>query len=169
MLKCGQIITIGQTKEGRQQIIDKLDAKPPEVDSRVMLKVKADTGENGNVLPIRCLKQMYPKDLDPCDGLQQASVQLIAANGANMEHNGYIDIPLRLDNSEWVNARFYVCDMLGPAISSCELSEKLGILKVSKSKNISAVNTIPEYRAQNPKIDIIRNKETLKELYPKCF
>ena len=84
ILECGQV-TIGEIK-GRQQIIVKLDARPPDVDCRVTLKVKADTGANGNVLPLRVLKQMYPKDIDPCDRLQRASVQLIAANGTPMEH-----------------------------------------------------------------------------------
>ena len=61
VLDCGEIILINEvTAEGRQSIMAKLNAKPKHVKCRVRLAVKADTGANGNVLPIRCLKQMYP-------------------------------------------------------------------------------------------------------------
>ena len=167
---CDEIILINEvTAEVRQSIMAKLNAKPKDVNCRVRLTVKADTGANGNVLPIRCLKQMYPGESDPCQRLKQTSVKLVAANGTKIDNFGFIDIPLQLDNSDWYDARFYVCDMQGPPILSCDLSEKLGIVEIAKSKNISVVNDTKACEVQPPKIDVVRNKEKLKELYPKCF
>lgn len=39
-------------------IMVKLSAKPKSVKQKVRLKVKADTGAKGNILPLRCLKQI---------------------------------------------------------------------------------------------------------------
>ena len=87
VLDCGEIIVINEvTAEGRQSIMAKLNAKPKDVKCRVRLTVKADTGANGNVLPIRCLKQMYQGEYDPCQRLKQSSVKLVAANGTKIDH-----------------------------------------------------------------------------------
>ena len=56
--------------------------------------------------------------------------------------------------------------MQGPPILSCDLSEKLGIVEIAKSKNISVVNDTKACEVQSPKIDVVRNKEKLNELYP---
>ena len=66
-LDCGSIefsetnvAAILNLKGERQVIMAKLDVQPPNITRNVTQKVKADTGSNGNILPIRCLKQMYP-------------------------------------------------------------------------------------------------------------
>lgn len=173
VLDCGEIIVVNVsevTADERQSIMAKLNAKPKDVQCQVTLRVKVDTGANGNILPLRCLRQMYPNEADPCSRLGQSRVRLVAANGTFIEHFGHIDIPLQLDASDWFNARFYVCDIAGPAILSCDLSEKLGIIEISKSKNISNVTSYSHYDIDSSCSDkVIRDKENLKELYPKCF
>ena len=101
--------------------------------------------------------------------VKQISVKLVIANGTKIDHFGFIDIPLQLDNSDWYDARFYVCDMQGLPILSHDLSEKLGIVEIAKSKHISVVNDAKDCEVQSPEIDVVRDKEKLKELYPKCF
>ena len=176
VLDCGEIIvSVNECNEyERKSIMAKLNAKPRGVSKRVTLTVKADTGANGNILPLRCLKQMYVDDPDPCTKLVKSEVKLTAVNGTNIVNIGYIDIPLQFENSEWANVRFYVSDISSPPILSCAFSEKLGIIKVSKSKYISVVNNnctkdVPVSDNKQQGNACIRDKDTLKELYPACF
>ena len=83
---------------------------------------------------------MYPNVNQPQNLLAQSSVRLTAVNGTNIEQLGTIDMPVRFENSEWLTARFYVCNTNGPAILSCNASERLNIISVTQSKNISVVN-----------------------------
>ena len=175
VLDCGEIIvSVNECNvNGRQSIMAKLNAKPKDVAKRVTLTVKADTGANGNILPLRCLKQMYVNEPDPCSRLKHSLAKLTAVNATDIKNLGSIDIPLQFDKSEWTNCRFFVSDISSPPILSCDLSEKLGIIKVSRSKLISVVNNC--CKQENVNNDVlhdnvcIRDKETLKELYPSCF
>lgn len=49
-----------------------------------------------------------------CLRLAKSNSTLKAVNGTNVEHLGYIEIPLQFDGSNWIEARFYVCDIDGP-------------------------------------------------------
>ena len=140
VLDCGELTISDISANERQSIMVKLQAKPPDVQQKVNLTVKADTGANGNVLPLRCVAQMYPNDPNREKRLKPSSVTLTAVNGTKIEHYGTLDIPLKFDDSDWQFARFFVCDTSGPAILSCDLCEKLGIICIPKSKSISVVN-----------------------------
>ena len=148
----------------RQSIMAKLEVRPPDVQRKVSLRVKADTGANGNLLPMRCLKQIYPDQNKWQSLLSKSNVRLTAVNGTKIEQFGYIDLPLRFDGSEWLSCRFYVYETDGPAILSCDASEKLGIVHISNSINISATEN-----AQRPSATPIPNTRVLKELYPDRF
>ena len=158
-------VEISEVKDGtRQSIMAKLQVRPPNIARKATLTVKVDTGANGSILPMRCIKQMYPSREEQCKHLTPSSVKLTAVNGSNIEQMGYVDIPLCFDKSEWLNERFYVCETDGPAILSCDMSEKLGIVSVTDSKSISVVGStnVPEHQE-------ITNVDALKEMYPKCF
>ena len=62
------------------------------------LKVKVDTGAQGNILPVRTFKRMYPELLDDSGfpssrHLRHRPTILTAYNGAAMTHHGTIVIP----------------------------------------------------------------------------
>ena len=159
VLDCGELnicpVKVNDNDD-RQSIFAKLNVKPPDVYKKVTLRVKADTGANGNILPLRCVKQMY----ENIPSLSQSSVTLRAVNGTILSHLGYIDMPVNFDNSEWYLTRFYVCDTTGPAILSCGMSEKLGIVKVSNSHSISYIE------GESVDKNTIANLQTK---FPECF
>ena len=88
------------------------------------------------------------------------NVKLTAVNGTDIPQIGFIDMPVQFENSEWVNTRFYVCQTDGPAILSCSVTEKLGIIQVSDSCNISVV------QSENCPIP---DCGSLQTMYPECF
>ncbi|ELU07520.1 hypothetical protein CAPTEDRAFT_208740 [Capitella teleta] len=75
---------------------------------------------------------------------------------------GTLNLTTKFDDLGWITCKFFVCDKDGPAILSCDASEKLGILRISNSKNISAMKrTTPD-----PHIPDVM---TLQKLYPDQF
>ena len=172
-LNCGSVqfdrtnvSIITNSKGERQVILAKLDVKPPNIARKVTLTVKADTGSNGNILPTRCLKQMYPNaEKNFASLLKPTCDTLTAVNDTNLHTYGTIEMPTSLDKSPILNLVYYVCDTNGPAIISLDASEKLGIIEVKESKNISSIRE----KCEMPSNTLIPDVETMKKLYPKCF
>ena len=121
------------TQDERQAIMVKLDVRPPKITRKVTLTLKADTGANANVLPTRCLYQMYPDAGEHKRLLQPTTTRLTAVNDTNIHTHGTIKMPVKLDKSKWINLLFYVCDTQGPAILSCDATERLGVITVKNS------------------------------------
>lgn len=172
-LNCGSIqfsetnvATVTNSKGERQAIIAKLDINPPNVLRKVTLKVKADTGSNGNIIPTRCLRQMYPSaNNDFADILKPTFATLTAVNNTNIHTLGTIELPTSLDKCSVMNLLFYACDTNGPAILSCDASEKLGIITVKESKSISSIHE----KNETSSLVSIPDVSTMKRLFPKCF
>ncbi|ELT90287.1 hypothetical protein CAPTEDRAFT_205069 [Capitella teleta] len=75
----------------------KIDARAPKVTQKVKLNVKADTGANENILPIRCLKQ---KEKDHATALQSSSAILTAVNGSTLKQIG-MQVLAQLHGKRW--------------------------------------------------------------------
>lgn len=161
---CGTIMidSIDNHEHTRHSIIAKIDVKAPKVTQKVILKAKADTGANGSILPIRCLKKMYPDAEDRSTVIQPSSAILTAVNGSTMKQYGTLKMQVKFDDSSWITCKFFVCETNGPAILSCDVSEKLGIVSVSNSSNISSMKqTTPD--------EPIPDVTALQKLYPERF
>ena len=92
---------------------------------------------------------------------------------------------IQFDESEWVTARFFVCETTGPPILSCSMSEKLGIISVSQSKLISVVkcadadvaksdvtkcsDDVKGVKLSGDCETVIRDRDKLREVYPDRF
>ncbi len=166
-LDCGSIMLCATSKstdsnDERQSIMVKLDVRPPNIKQKVTLKVKADTGANGNVLPTRCLRQMYPNVSKHQALLKPTCTRLTAVNDTNIHTYGTIQMPVKLDNSEWIELLFYVCDTQGPAILSCDATERLGIISVSESRNVSVADAKPTSTQ-------ITDIDALEKMFPDRF
>ena len=88
------------------------------------LKVKVDTGAQGNILPLRMCPAKLDSDGFPIPGsLSPSNVQLTAYNGTSIRQYGKMTVPCSYD-SERIDTEFYVSDSAGPAIlglPSCRL------------------------------------------------
>ena len=127
------------------------------------LKVKVDTGAQGNVLPIRIFRRMYPKKLDSAgypkqDNTQRQNTVLTAYNGSKIPHHGTLKIPCTYKEYSEVT-EFFLADVEGPAILG--LPSCLKFKLVSLNCSIKAVNT--------HLITTIDTKEDLQGLYPDRF
>ncbi len=173
LINCASAVTLPETvisalqdKSERQSIMVKLDMQPPKITRKATLRIKADTGANGNILPTRCLYQLYPDTSMHKSVLKPTQTRLTAVNDTEIHTHGSIKIPVKLDNSRWLNLTFYVCDTTGPAILSCDAAEKLGIIAVAKSPNISAIQQEENTAEVKPPIP---DSTTLETLYPDRF
>ncbi|ELU13661.1 hypothetical protein CAPTEDRAFT_190238 [Capitella teleta] len=104
---------------------------------RRTVKVKVDTGAQGNTLPLRIYHQLFPDDIGT-DGLPSQKTQAKARNVRLKAYNGTL-IPcfgqVRLQcldhNSRWSSQTFFVVDVEGPAVAGLPMAEKLGLVILS--------------------------------------
>ena len=119
---------------------------------------KVDTGAQGNILPLRVYKKMYPDDIGK-DGLPMSTSPnletLTAYNGTTIRQYGTITIPCRFEESTWRNTTFYIADTPGPIIFGLPTCESLGLVQMN-----CAIETLPAH---------VDNFNKLKAMYPDRF
>ncbi|KAJ8044300.1 hypothetical protein HOLleu_11732 [Holothuria leucospilota] len=103
-----------QESEASASIGIKVDGKPP------TLRVKIDTGAEGNVIPMHVIKNFYPEFVNktgkplskiakPCD------TRVTAYNGGTIPHYGTCTISCSYNNKH-ISTDFYIAEVQGPAI-----------------------------------------------------
>jgi hypothetical protein len=117
---------------------------------RHFVNMKIDTGAMGNTLPLRVIKKMKPdqKHIKATKG-----TRLIAYNDTEITCHGYIEMPCRHNDGDWVTHRFYIVDVPGPAACGLPMSEALGLVTVNCSINIpppTSINSIEDLKKQYP-------------------
>jgi len=83
-----------------------------------MLKMKVDTGAQGNILPLRIYRNMFPEHIDDYGlptGTTPPPTKLTAYNGTPIRQHGVCSIKCSYGDKE-TNAMFYVAGVNGPAI-----------------------------------------------------
>ncbi|XP_014673091.1 PREDICTED: uncharacterized protein LOC106813467 [Priapulus caudatus] len=160
--------------ENRDEIFSDLDIiVPGRKDRNASLKVKVDTGAQGNTLPIRIFRRMCPQMLTP-DGYPRADrvrnramtlQTLTAYNDTTIKHYGSIGLPCSHNNKNVV-AEFYIVECDGPAILG--LLSSLALKLVSVHCAITAKPQKP-VASQRPGIPAIRSVRDLQGLYPDQF
>ena len=127
------------TKKVREKVFTTLTIKLPESDSsQCALWLKIDSGANGNVPPLRKLKQMYGEDalvtckqIKPTPGLSMTSY-----NGHNIKCHGKLILPCKYKSSQSYDETFYVVDAPGPSVFGLPTSQRLGLISI----NVDTVN-----------------------------
>ena len=123
------------------------------------LRVKVDTGAQGNVMPLRTFQRMYPSSLDteglPVRGsLQHRDTILTAYNGQPILQYGTTRLRCEY-NSNWCDADFFVADTPGPMI--------LGLPSCHTLRLVTLNCAVREVDTQ------LNSKEDLQRQYPECF
>ena len=139
------------------------------------LKLKIDTGAQGNILPLHTYRRMFPRNLTT-SGYPKSThvtcrpeVKLTAYNGGEIKQHGAISLMCRYKHSEWHNVDFYIAESEGPAIlglASCKLMNIVSVLCDDIGIDVSAVN-----RSNIPvsAMSEIHNIEDLKSAFPQSF
>ena len=102
------------------QIFASLDIILPNRKGVHELKIKVDTGAEGNTLPLRTFQQMFPEHVDrngqPRPGtIQKEAAVLTAYNGSSIPQHGPIQIQCAY-KGEWRRVKFYIVTSNGPTI-----------------------------------------------------
>ena len=110
---------------------------PQDTHKNTILKTKLDTGAQGNILPTRLYRQMYPHNLNHHGSLRPGSLSpsdviLTAYGGSQIKHHGTVTIPCSY-RGENARASFYVTDTPGPAIIGLPTSTDLKLLPLNFS------------------------------------
>ncbi len=126
-------IKIGQIKkDNRTEAFASLDIKLPQFPGTHKLNVKVDTGVEGNTLPFRMFRQMFPRYMDskghPTSNIvTESCTTLTAYNGSRIEQYGVTSINCRHNNGPWSDTRFYIVESEGPAINELPSSRDLSL------------------------------------------
>lgn len=118
-------------KPVRDEAFVKIQLDPPHIDHRYpTLKVSVDSGAQGNVLPLRVYKNMFPGQLDE-DGFPTGTTpnqtKLTAYNGTQIPQHGVCSTKCSYGDRK-TDAVFYVVDVTGPAICRLPTSGELHLL-----------------------------------------
>lgn len=143
-----------------------LDIKPPGLkEGSYTLKMKIDSGANGNTLPMRIFEKLYPSQTNRRNVLKtEASTKLTAYNGQEIPCMGYMQMPCKRGKQmTWHSTRFYVVDVPGPAVVGLPTSTLLQLLTLS-------VDAMIENQSPSPAMpSTIRSVTDLQRLYPEQF
>ena len=137
---------------------------------RANLKVKIDTGAQGNTLPVRMFREMYPEKVDSAGVPWRNAVKnrhvVLTAYGTKIPQYGAIQLQCRYDGGKWIDTDFYIVDSEGPAILGLpsSLDHRLVTLhcEIKKLKEDSSL-PITTNRVPKPD-DSVRCVNTVEEL-----
>ena len=150
-----------QFSKSRSEAYATVSIKPGRNQKQAKLRGKADTGAQGNVMPLRTFRNIYPNRVDqngkPTD-TTASNVKLTAYNGTTIPQHGTITIPCKY-NGEWKEATFYIADTAGPVIFGLKTCVALGLV------TMNCVVNADDQSINQP----ICSAEKLREIYPDRF
>ncbi len=167
-------------KPGKTEAFARLEAKIPGRSQVTDIKAKIDTGAQGNVLPIRIYKQLFPKNVKNdriIRPLPASRIKLYAYNDIEIKQFGICTIPCTFRDIN-KNIRFFVADVAGPTIIGLPDSQALDLVRLDCS--IATTSIKPEVSpldtqqkvtepTTSPKVTTTLTKDTLKATYPDRF
>ena len=165
-----QSIQVSSVTSHRDEAYAKLSIKLPSRPGTHNLSLKVDTGAQGNTIPLRLFREMFPDQVGkngfPSKKLMASTsgVRLTAYNGTNIPCYGLITIPCKYLDSQWEHTMFYIVDVPGPAVLGLPSSENLRVVTMHCSVNSS--QPASSAQTQKPSINTVND---LKQLYPEQF
>lgn len=136
------ISSVSSTPQQRDEAFVRLKTQLPRRAGQHNVIVKVDTGAQGNTLPLRMFRDMFPdlltKEGTPINKIlkEKGGTKLTAYNGTDISCLGKITFPCRY-RGEWQETGFYIVDVEGPAIIGLPSCEKLKIVTLHCSISAS--------------------------------
>ena len=140
---------------------------------KVNLKCKVDTGAQGNIMPLRIFRELYPDKLDkvgkPLNGvLRPSSTILTVYGGSQVVNAGTLELKHCNYKGKSFSCKFLVTEADGPILLGLKTCTALQLITVNceiKQWNSSYIE--PETPlAQRP---AIKSKDDIIKMYPECF
>ena len=120
---------------------------------------KVDTGAQGNTLPLRLFREMFPdlltKNGTPKNEIVQkkGSTKLTAYNGTDIPCHGKIAFPCRYMD-EFQDTEFYIVDVDGPAIIGLPSCESLRVVtlhcSITATPPVTKITCVQDLMSTNP-------------------
>ncbi|XP_005108371.1 uncharacterized protein K02A2.6-like [Aplysia californica] len=140
------ISSVSSLPQQRDETFVKLKILPPNRAGQHNIIVKVDTDAQGNTLPLRMFRDMFPEQLT-MEGVpakqvlrEKGSTRLTAYNGTDIPCLGKTAFPCRY-RGEWQETGFYVVDVEGPVIIRLPSCEKLKAVTLHCSISTSHPST----------------------------
>ena len=135
------VSSVSSSKQ-RDEAFVKLKIQLPNRSGQHNLVLKVDTGAQGNTLPLRMFREMFP-DLLTTEGIpvkkiwkEKGSTRLTAYNGTSIPCLGKVVFPCQY-RGEWQETQFYIVDVEGPAIIGLPSCEELKVVTLHCSISTS--------------------------------
>ena len=129
---------ISRDRDARDELFAHLDIQIPDRPGQHTLKTKVGTGAQGNILPIRIFRRMFPRLLDSSGFPKPGSTtprhtRLMAYNGTDIPQYGSITLQCKYENSVWIKTEFFIAESDGPAIVGLPSSRALSLISINCS------------------------------------
>lgn len=153
-----EVINIDALTDSRDEIYADISVTVKQKTAK--LQAKVDTGAQGNILPLRIYKQMYPENIEPKQGipkqnvLKHTDIRITAYNKTQIHHYGIINLHCTYGDKH-TNDDFYVTECDGPAIIGLKSSVSLKLVQLNCSGKVDS--------------KITKTKEDLRKRYPDRF
>ena len=128
------------------------------------LKVKINTGAQGNILPLRIYRKMFPENISSSSSdvpfperVTQRKTKITAYNKTQIKQYGTCSFHCKYGNQE-TTAEVYITEGSGPAILGLKSSRSLKMIELNCSMDIGL--------KQKPSVG---NKEELRQTFPDRF
>ena len=147
---------IQQQKDNRTEVFTELKIKLPSRPGIHILKAKVDTGAEGNTLPLRTFRRMFPDKVDdlgqPIPGSTKKEHTILTAyNGSNIMQHGSICIQCA-HKDKWNTLKFFVVTTEGPTIIGLPSLRNLELISLhcTIKNNKDPINSIVELKKLIP-------------------
>ena len=163
-------ITVNSIKSARDEVFASINVKLHGSNRHAALRAKLDTGAQGNLLPLRLYRRMYPQNLT-AEGypkpkiLEKSTTVLTAYGGTKLTQHGVCVIPCEFKGKQ-STAPFFVTDAEGPAIIGLPTSLELDLVTLNCSV---LTKPVPDAKPTPPAVKLIKDKASLIAVYPACF
>ena len=141
----------------------------PHKQGKHALRLKIDTGAEGNILPVRTFRRIFPECLDakgypvPSSVTKKPNVSLSAYNGTPIMQHGYLTLQCRYKSESWTPLGFYIAESDGPAILGLEGCKQLNVVHL----NCDEMEIKPsQAHRPSPRVSSI---DDLKKSFPSNF
>ncbi len=150
----------------RDEAFTTLKIQAPKIKGTHNLKLKIDTGAQGNTLPIRTYHMMYGANPSDSEVLQPIrNTRLTAYNGQDIRCIGTINILCKFKDSNFHDTQFFVVDVPGPAVVGLPTCDALRLVTINCDLQ-SVSQATPSAEASTVPINSV---EDLKSAYPTQF
>ena len=146
-----------------------LHIKRPRSVSNLVLKL--DTGSEGNVMPLRTFRRMWPAKLGTegfprREYVTNVPTRLKAYNGTEITNYGAIDVDISEPNKQkqWSRSRFFIVESDGPVILGLPTMQKMNLVTFHCAASTKCHQSIDNIQTQE-----INSVTDLTKQYPDSF